>query len=182
MTSFLDELKADHAEALTNSTKVIGVPVSGQPPSNWHHGVRFRPPSDPSRLNDVMAAARSLGAPTSEQALQLIVDCCDEVVRNAGNAEKPTWESIEGDKPLRFDASDERWGDDVKNARDCVRKLYKLDVQPAVHFNVADVLIDWLQGIDLQAMARVEGKSDNGAASSATPPASKPTASTDSGS
>jgi hypothetical protein len=41
-------------------------------------------------------------------------------------------ESYDGG-PLRFDAGDERWGDDVKTARDCVAKLYNLATKPIAH-------------------------------------------------
>jgi hypothetical protein len=64
-----------------------------------------------------------------------------------------------------FDAGDERWGTDVKTARDCVAKLYNLDTQPLAAAGHADVLVDWLQGLDAAIQTRVEGESGGGAAS-----------------
>jgi hypothetical protein len=66
--------------------------------------------------------------------------------------------------PLRFDAGDERWGTDVKTARDCVAKLYNLDTQPLAAAGHADVLVDWLQGLDAAIQTRVEGEFGGGAA------------------
>lgn len=183
MTSLLDELREEYAAELREATKVIAVPRRTLPPSRWTKGIRCRPPAEPERLAPVMAAARSMGGPTSDQALQLIIDCCDEVVANRGTSEAEDWQPIDPDGgALRFDGGDSRWkdlfGSDVENARQCVAKLLCLEAQPGVHFNIADILIDWLQGIDLQAMARVEGNSNGGAKTSPTPPASTPTGST----
>jgi hypothetical protein len=67
--------------------------------------------------------------------------------------------------PLRFDAGDDRWGKKVKTARDCVSELYHLKQQPLAHIGHADLLVDWLQGLDAEIAARAAGESGGGAAS-----------------
>jgi hypothetical protein len=145
--SFLDELQAVREQVLKHSAKEIEVPPAGR------HVVRFRPPPDRDKLTPVLA----------DQQAQLLVDCCDEILRRNSDGELEPADPEGG--PLRFDAGDERWGTDVKTARDCVAKLYNLDKQPLAAAGHADVLVDWLQGLDAAIQARVEGESAGGAAS-----------------
>lgn len=158
--TFLDDLRLVREQVMTNDKLVL--PVVG---SGGRLGVRFRAPRDRDTLTGVVAAYRVGGALSGDQELQLVVDCCDEIVRRDDSG---GWSPAagEGEEPLRFDASDERWGDDPKTARDCVRKLYNLDVHPLAVAGVADALIDWMQGLEAEARARVEavGKAGNGAA------------------
>jgi hypothetical protein len=156
--SFVDELRAVRDQVLATSSKTIGIPGS-----QGKLAVRFRPPPPEdedarARLTQVVAAYMVNGALSREQELQLIVDCCDEILhRNAAG-------ELEGyDPPLRFDGSDERWTADT--ARDAVGELYNLDLQPLAAAGHADALVDWLQGVDAEAAARVEGKSAPAAAS-----------------
>jgi hypothetical protein len=155
--SFLDELQAVREQVLKHSAKEIEVPPAGR------HVVRFRPPPDRDKLTPVLAAYRIVGALDADQQAQLLVDCCDEILRRNSDGELEPADPEGG--PLRFDAGDERWGTDVKTARDCVAKLYNLDKQPLAAAGHADVLVDWLQGLDAAIQARVEGESAGGAAS-----------------
>lgn len=164
--TFLDELNAVREQVLEQAEKTLPVPGSA-----GKMAVKFRAPSDADardRLTGVVAAYRVGGALSSTQEKQLIVDCCDEIlVRNGdGELHRP-----DGDGPLRFDASDERWGETVTTAHECVVRLYNLDTQPLAAAGVADNLIDWLQGLDVDVRRRVEGESDGGATPSSPPPA-----------
>lgn len=155
--SFLAELEEIDRHLRKNDRKVLQVPGAG-----GKLGVRFKPPADDSRLTGVVAALKLQGAIDSDTAKQFLVDCCDEIVRK--NPKSGEWEPRDPDNgPLRFDAGDERWGLNGKaTARDCVAKLYHLDVQPLAHMGHADVLIDWLQGLDGEIEARLAGESDGG--------------------
>lgn len=171
MATFLEELRAEAELLARNSTLDLPVPAS-------RYVVRFRPPTDRDRLTGVVAAYRVGSALTADQERALIVDCCDEILRrnpDTGELEQPDPDG----GPLRFDSGDARWGEKVKTARDCVAELYKLRQRPLAAAGVADAIIDWLQGLDDTALARVEGESDGGESSSATPPASTSTDSTD---
>lgn len=155
--TFLDALREVREETLQRATQEI--------PVQWTGGrvvVRFRPPPR-DRLTKVIAAYRTVGALDEDVELQFIVDCCDEVLER--NAE--TGDLDPADPPLRFDGSDERWGPDVSTARDCVRKLYRLDQYPLALAGIADALIDWLQGMDAAIAASIQeaGKAGNSASS-----------------
>lgn len=159
MPSFLDELRAVREQVLQDSAKEIPVPGSA-----GRIVVRFRPPQAADardRLTGVVAAYRVGSALSSDQERQLLVDCCDEILHRNGDGEL---DQPDDGGPLRFDASDERWGGDVDTARECVAKLYNLDHQPLAISGIADALIDWLQGIDAEIRSRVEGNSPSGAA------------------
>lgn len=161
MPSFLDELKAVRSQVVAQAEKTLEVPGSG-----GRQAVRFRPPTDldaRDRLTGVVAAYRVGGALSAAQEKQLLVDCCDAVLIRGDDGEL---QDPDGGPRLVFDASDERWGDDVNNAHDCVSKLYNLDVQPLAAAGQADVLIDWLQGLDAEIQARAEGNSASPAAAS----------------
>lgn len=164
--SFLDELREEAKAVEANATLVL--PVNGS-----RFLVRFRPPSTAEALIAPIAALRVVGALSPEQVQQLIVDCCDEILRRDEHGALVPVDPEGG--PLRFDGGDERWGSDVKTARDAVAKFYKLDKRPLGATGVADALIDWLQGIHDEAARRVEGESDGGEDSSETPPASTST-------
>lgn len=152
--SFLDELRAVREHVLTQATKTLTVPGS-----RGALAVRFRPPEDRDKLTAIVAAYMVRGALNRDQELQLLVDCCEQVLHRNGSGELE-----ELDPPLRFDGSDERWGDTSMTARDTVAKLYNLDAQPLAATGHADALIDWLQGVDAEAAARVEGESEGGEA------------------
>jgi hypothetical protein len=164
--SFLEELDLLAEHLHKSDRKVLTIPGSG-----GKLGVRYKAPSDENAVTPVVAALKVQGAIDSETAKQFLVDCCDEIVRRNADGE---WESRDPENgPLRFDVGDERWGKlpAKATARHCVAKLYNLDVQPIAHIGHADVLFDWLQGLEGEIAARVEGESDGGAASSETPPA-----------
>lgn len=153
MASLLDELRAMDDRLRQHATKTLAVAGSG-----GRVGVRYRPPADRDALTPVLAAMNTDGALSEAEELQLIVDCCDVVLR---------WDEEQGelapdggdDDPLRFDASDPRWGPNVKSARDCVAALFALDRQPLAASRHVGSLIDWLQGSEAEIAARVEGKS-----------------------
>lgn len=150
MTSFLDELRADAEITRRAARKTIPVPPRDV------ILVRFRPPEDRDKLTPYIAKYRLVGALSGDEEKQLIVDCCDEIGRrNPDTGEFGPWDD---QGPLRFDAGDERWGDDVDSARECVAKLYHLKDQPTVAAAISEMLIDWLTGNDAQALARVEKK------------------------
>jgi hypothetical protein len=154
VSTLLEELGAIREKVVAQATKTIDVPGSG-----GTLAVKFVPPVGDDardRLTGVVAVYRSGGALSADQELQLLVDCCDEVLHRNGSGKL---EPYEDGNPLQFDASDERWGTDVTTARDCVRKLFNLDVQPLAAAGIADALIDWLQGLDAELSARAEKNS-----------------------
>lgn len=152
--SLLDELRVMEANLRAHSTKEIMVAGSG-----GRIAVRYRPPA--REQLDAVVAAYSMGEGlTADQELQLLVDCCDTVVR----CDPVTGETepFDDQGPLRFDASDARWQDDgeeIETARACVSKLFRLDVQPLAASRHVGSLITWLQGVDAEITARVEGNS-----------------------
>lgn len=152
-----------------HGTKELPVPPDGR------FVVRFKAPADRDKLTPVVAAYRIGSALSAAQETQLLIDCCDEILRKHPKTGKLERVGGKDAQPLRFDAGDERWGSDIATARECVRKLYNLDVTPLAAAGVADLLIDWMQGLDIDIQELVEGKSGNGASSSKTPPDSKPT-------
>lgn len=157
MTSFLDELRAMDERLRATSVKTLDVPGSG-----GKFAVRYRAPADRNALTPVLAALNAEGALSADEELQLLVDCCDEVLVR----ETPDVDAVQPDGgPLRFDGADDRWGDDVTTAREAVGKLFRLDVQPLAAARHVGALIDWLQGVDAEIAARVEGKSGSTAAS-----------------
>lgn len=149
--SFLDELRETRQHVLKHSRKELAIPGTAD-----RIVVRFRPPADEAMLRDIVTAYRTNEPLSVEQVEQLIVDCCDEILRK-----NPDTGKHEGDPdgPLRFDGGDERWGDNVSTARDCVHALYNLDITPLAADGHALALIPWLQGLDAEVAARVEGKS-----------------------
>lgn len=161
MTSFLEELRAAHDRVMSSATKVLPVPERGLPPSRWPRAVRFRAPSNRDKIAPIIATYREGAAPSTEQVLQLIIDCHDEVLRRDANG---GWAPADPDGgPLRFDASDERWGlGDSGTARQAVAALYHLDAQPLALDGTVETLVDWLQGMDIEALLRVEGESAGG--------------------
>lgn len=157
MTSLLDELRAMDNDLRATATKELDVAGSG-----GRFTVRYRPPEDRDALTPVLAALNAGGALDAATELQLIVDCCDEILVRG--------ETPDGG-PLRFDAGDERWkdvppaGKPVKTARDCVAKLFRLDLHPLAAARHVGSLVDWLQGVDADIAQRVEGNSVDAAGS-----------------
>lgn len=168
--TFLDELREEAEHVRANSSIVLPIPAS-------RFVVRFRPPEGDDardRLTGVVAVYRQGGALSREQELQLLIDCQGEVLRANPDLPNPTVDPLPVDdgEPLLFDGGDDRWGDGVKTARDAVAELYKLTDRPLAAAGTADALIDWLQGLDDEALGRAEGKSGSTRASSETPPVS----------
>jgi hypothetical protein len=165
VTSLADDLAELDARAFEHSTKVLDVPGRG-----GRLCVRYRAPRDRDRLTPILAAHSTEGALSGDEELQLLVDCCDEVMRRSDPDAEP--ESYEGG-PLRFDGSDPRWGlGDKATARDCVRKLFGTDKFPLAPSRHANALVDFLQGIEIEVALRVEGKSGSGEETSPTQPES----------
>jgi hypothetical protein len=164
--SFLDIVNAEAELVRDAAVKDVPVPPSGR------FVVRCKPPGDRDKLTDVVARYRVGGALTKAQELQLLVDCCDEILeRDADTGELVRVEGDDG--PLRFDAGDARWAGTCQTARDCVEKLFHLaDGAPLALAGIADALIDWLQGVDAELAARVQETGKKNAASSSTPRAS----------
>lgn len=151
MGSFLDDLRDLDRHVRAHATKSLVVTGSG-----GHIAVRYRPP-DRSQLGALITAFNTGEALTKDEELQLIVDCCDEIVQHdPGTGIETSYD----DGPLCFDASDPRWGDGVKTARDCVARLFKIDLQPLAAAGHIGTLVPWLNGLEAEASARVEGKSE----------------------
>lgn len=165
MPNFLDDLRAMAQAVRDQSTKELTVAGSG-----GHIAVRYRPPA--REKLDAVLAAFNFGQPlTGDDEMQLLVDCCDAILSADPDTGQTTPYDDEG--PLRFDASDPRWqevapvlaeihGVPVKvpeTARECVAVLFCLDAQPLAASRHATSLVTWLQGIDAEIAARVEGKS-----------------------
>lgn len=173
MTSLLDELREEAEQARKRAVKVLAVPGS-------RFGVRFRPPPR-EKLTQFLAAYRANAIEPADE-LQLIVDCCDEIVRRDDDDIDQSQPADPDGGPWRFDASDERWGDGVHNAHDCVGKLYQLDAQPFAVSGHVETLALWLQGVENEMTRRAEGLRNGAAASSEQRRTSPSTASTGNGS
>jgi hypothetical protein len=98
MTDFLTHLRAVRERVLAQGTKTVPVPGS-----RGDLAVRFRPPPQDDtaardRLTRDVAAYTISGALDRVQELQLLVDCCDEVLHRNGSGELESY-----DPPLRFD-------------------------------------------------------------------------------
>jgi hypothetical protein len=164
--SFLTELRAVREQVLAQGVKDIEVPVlvkNGQDVQpKWV--VRFRPPPSDEKLIPVAGALASGQGVSVEQASDLIIDCCGEVMRFTPDG--PV--SIEPQAgPLRFDGGDERWGlpDGKQTAREAVSKLYNLDVRPLALAYTVQQLVLWLQGLQTVVEDAVTGESEGGEAS-----------------
>lgn len=151
MTSFLDELRAATEHVRRAAVKELDVPGSGGKVT-----VRYRPPADRSALTPVLAALAVGGVLGPDEEAQLIVDCCDEILRPGDDGKLIAF--TDGG-PLRFDGGDERWGAGVNTAREAVAELFCLNDQPLAAARHAAALIDWLQGTDAELASRAEGNS-----------------------
>ncbi len=150
--SFLEELRAEDEE-LRRRTKPLLLDVPGR---GGKFAIRYRAPEDRDGLAPVLARLAVGGALTGDQELQMIVECCDEVLVRATRGGEP--EQPDGG-PLRFDAGDERWGD-TKTARACVAWLFKTEQFPLGPARHVGAIIDYLQGVDDEVAVGLEGKSD----------------------
>jgi hypothetical protein len=154
VSSFLEELRAVDAQ-LRQQTPPLTLNVPG---TAGRLAVRYRAPSDRDALTPVLAKLATGGALDEAEELQLIVDCCDEILIRH---DPPDGELKQPDGgPLRFDAGDDRWEENVKTARACVQRLFRTDRFPLAPARHVGALIDYLQGIDAEIAARVEGKSE----------------------
>ena len=163
--SFLEELRAISKVAKAHEHKDIVVPgVAGR----WWCGASRRTTRTPSR--GTWARTRSTGTLSFDQQRQLLIDCRAEVMRRGEDGQVVQADPEGG--PLRFDAGDERWGGDVKTARDCVSKLFSLDMLPLALAGELRPAHRLVAGHRPAIAARVEGKSGSTADSSETPPAS----------
>jgi hypothetical protein len=117
--------------------------------------VRFRPPRPRQAHRRHRLLQGAGGALTGDQERQLFVDCCDEILRRDPDTARSARSTTTG--RCASTPATSRWGDDVETARECVAKLYNLDKQPLALAGPPTVIIDWLQGIDAEIAARVEG-------------------------
>lgn len=145
--SLLDELREDADQARAQNRKVLAIPGS-------RFAVRYQPPPR-DKLTAFISAYRA-NSIDSDDELQFLVDCCDEILRRDGDGGGEPADPDGG--AWTFDGSDERWGDDVNTARECVAKLYRLDQQPLAAANHVEALVVWLAGVEAEAARRVEGK------------------------
>lgn len=161
MSGFLDELRAEEAEARKRDRKTLFIPGS-------KFGVRFRPPESREKISPFLAAWRANDLDTAT-VQQFLIDCHEQVVRRNGSDDG---EPVDPDSPLRFDASHPLWEmPESANAHQCVAKLYKLDVHPAAMDGHVQVLVPWLQGLEAEMEMRVrEAGKDSAGAESSTPP------------
>jgi hypothetical protein len=158
MVSFLDELREDAAQARAQAVKTLGIPGT-------RFGVRFVPPPR-TKLASFMAAYRA-NAVDSDDEVQFLIDCHQEVVRRHETRPPDQWDPVDPDGgPLRFDGSDERWDlGERGTARGCVAALYHLEERPIAASGHVQTLVSWLQGMEaeLERMVEDAGKA-NGAA------------------
>lgn len=190
MSSLLDDLRAMASAVEANSSITLNVAGAG-----GRLAVRYRPPNRDKC--DAILSAYAIGrALSADEEAQLLVDCCDAVVR----ADPATGDTSPYDDqgPLRFDDSDSRWAEmaDVftqvaaetaapgttprrfkppESARECVRLLFRLDTQPMAAAGHAETIQPWLQGVRAEITARVEGNSGAAAAADEATPAAAPT-------
>jgi hypothetical protein len=125
--------------------------------------VRFRPPADEDALTPVVAAYKVAGRAAADLAKQLIVDCCDEILRRAprrASSSRATPKAAAALRRRRRPVGQER--QDRARLR---RRAVPPQQQPLAHIGHADLLVDWLQGLDAEIAARAAGESGGGAAS-----------------
>lgn len=161
--SFISELEAVEADVVANSWRLLYVPDRG-----LKLAVRYKAPDDlddPLLARIVGLASTNQGLSLSrDEQLQLLVICCDEILtRDTTQADLTPVAGPDGDGelgPLRFDAGDPRWEGKCKTARDCVSRLYRLDLKPLAAAGHALAVIDFLQGVAGVAdqVVQTEGK------------------------
>lgn len=170
MGSLLEDLRA-MAQAVEAAAEPLELTILG---SGGRLAVGYLPPIR-DKLDAVLSAYSFGRALSADEEMQLLVDCCDSVLR----ADPDTGETspYDDEGPLRFDDSDPRWAAMVevinevskrrlrtpRSARECVQVLFRLDLQPLAASSHAQTIIPWLQGIRAESMARVEGKSEGAA-------------------
>lgn len=195
MSSLIDDLRAMAQAIEDNESLELNVPGAG-----GLFAVRYRPPAR-DKVDAVLTAVALGRALSADEEVQLLVDCCDSVVR-ADPASGETRPYDEGGN-LRFDDSDPRWADIAEvftlvaaekakpgetprtfkapeSARDCVRLLFRLDIQPIAAFGHTQTIVPWLQGMRAEITARVQGNSNaaGDAEGDATPAATETSGST----
>jgi hypothetical protein len=157
-SSTLDELRDIYRNDQPRKPLELGVPAS-----RGRLVIRYGPPADRSQLSAVFRAVQSGEVLGDFADVDLIVDCCKDILRVTG-PEPTDLEPLAGDgRPLRFDKNDPRLGQalgfDYVTAREAARKTFKDDEYPlsiAGHFQS---LVAWLQFADDAALERVEGNS-----------------------
>jgi hypothetical protein len=150
----LDELRDLYRQDVKREPLELAIPAS-----RGKLAVRYGAPTDRSQLSAVFRAVQS-GAVLDDYAdVDLIVDCCKDILRFDGNE----WVPLASDGPVTFSRDDKRLGQalgfDYITEREAARKTFKDDEYPlsiAGHFQS---LVGWLQGLTDEALERVEGNS-----------------------
>jgi hypothetical protein len=160
MASFIEEIRSIRQRALESSSKVLDVPGYG-----GRIAIRYIP-TGRETLGDVLAASQRGEALSKDDELQLLVDCCDEILKREGDPDDEPVPYDDSGTPLAFNAGDERWlelvGTQPRTARECVELLFMLDQQPLATARHAGSLVDWMNGLERELAARVEGKPSTG--------------------
>jgi hypothetical protein len=151
----LDELRDIYRQGAPRKPLELGVPAS-----RGHLVVRYGPPADRSQLSAVFRAVQSGEVLGDFADVDLVVDCCRDILRTDGDELVPL---VDDGRPVRFEKDDPRLGQalgfDYVTAREAARKTFKDDEYPlsiAGHFQS---LVAWLQGFADEALERVEGES-----------------------
>jgi hypothetical protein len=160
MPSFIEEIRSIRQRALDSNTKTLDIPGYG-----GRLAVRYVP-TGRDTLGEVLSAAQRGEALSKDEELQLLVDCCDEIVKREDDPDAEPVAYDDTGTPLVFNAGDERWielvGHQPRTARACVEALFMLDQQPLAAARHAGSLVDWMNGMEREIAARVEGKLSNG--------------------
>jgi hypothetical protein len=155
----LDELRDLYGADAPRVPLKLGVPAS-----RGKLVIQYGPPADRSRLSAVFRAVQSGGVLDDYADVDLIVDCCKEILRVTGPGPKDLAPLVDDGRPVRFDKDDPRLGDalgfDYITAREAARKTFKDDEYPLSMAGHFQSLVGWLQGFNDDAMARVEGESE----------------------
>lgn len=163
--SFIEEVRQLRQRAVASSHKTLDVPGYG-----GRFAIRYGA-TDRDDLGTVLAAAQAGEALSKADELQLLVDCCVEILKREGDRDAEPVPYDDSGRPLQFNAGDERWleilGEQPKTARGCVEAFFMLDQQPLAAARHAGSLVDWMNGLERELEARVEGKPSSGPGSDA---------------
>jgi hypothetical protein len=123
--------------------------------------IRYGAPDDRSKLSAVFRAVQSGGVMDDYADVDLVVDCCKDILRVAPDGVTLLPLLGDDDRPVTFSRESKRLtealGIDYVTEREAARKLFKDDEYPlsiAGHFQS---LVAWLQRPADEAIERVEG-------------------------
>jgi hypothetical protein len=163
VSSVIEQLRARRAQIKDNAVLELDVP--GQPGLV----IRYRPPHERERIGNALAVVAA-GANPSEGHIDvdLVVRCTSEILQRDG---KELVALAEEGGPVRFDQDDARLArlldfPEGLPARQQAHELFMSAEQPWAIDRHYLRLVDFLQGIDHDLRARVEGESPAASAAS----------------